>query len=284
VTDDAFTAETPDGPITGWTSTTGTGTALLLLHGGPGLSEYMSMLDPEVEGWRNIRFQQRGMPPSALTGPFTVERNVADAIAVLDELKVGQAVVLGHSWGGHLALHLAVAAPERVAGLVLVDPLGAAGDGGTAEMGQALVGRLAPSTAGRYAEVAGRLAGPAPTDDDMTESLRLLWPSYFPDQATAMPIPPELRMSLTVYATTFGSVAEHLAGGFGAKLGGVEAPAVFVLGEQSPMPVSQGEQTATLLPSAEVVVVPGAGHLPWHEQPGCVAAALARVAARAGLA
>jgi pimeloyl-ACP methyl ester carboxylesterase len=284
VTDNAFIAETPDGPITGWTNATGTGTPLLLLHGGPGFSEYMSMLDAEVEGWPTIRFQQRGMPPSTLTGPFTVEHNVADAIAVLDELKVGQAVVLGHSWGGHLALHLAVAAPDRVAGLVLVDPLGAVGDGGTAEMGQALVGRLAPSMAGRYAEVAGRLAGPAPTEDDSTESLRLLWPSYFSDQANAMPIPPELRLSRGVYATTFGSVAEHLAGGFGSKLGGVKAPAEFVLGEQSPMPVSQGQQTAALLPSAEAVVIPGAGHLPWHEQPGCVAAALARVATRAGLA
>ena len=43
------------------------------------------------------------------------------------------------------------------------------------------------------------------------------------------------------------------------------------------MPVSQGEQTAALLPMAEVTVVPAAGHLPWHEQPGCVAAALGRI-------
>jgi proline iminopeptidase len=72
-----------------------------------------------------------------------------------------------------------------------------------------------------------------------------------------------------------------LAGGFSEKLREVQAPAVFVLGEQSPMPVRQGQQTAALMPAAEVVVVPGAGHLPWHEQPGCVAAALAAVRARA---
>ena len=40
---------------------------------------------------------------------------------------------------------------------------------------------------------------------------------------------------------------------------------------------------ADLLSSAEVDVIPGAGHLPWHEQPGCIAAALATVRARAGV-
>jgi len=59
------------------------------------------------------------------------------------------------------------------------------------------------------------------------------------------------------------------------------APTVFALGASSPMPVSQGQRTAALMPAAEVNVIPDAGHLPWHEQPGCVAAALARVRERA---
>jgi proline iminopeptidase len=69
----------------------------------------------------------------------------------------------------------------------------------------------------------------------------------------------------------FASVAAHQADGFADRLRDIRVPAVFVLGERSPMPVSQGEQTAALLPEAEVIVVPGAGHLPWHEHPGCVA-------------
>jgi pimeloyl-ACP methyl ester carboxylesterase len=66
------------------------------------------------------------------------------------------------------------------------------------------------------------------------------------------------------------------AGGSDEKLREVQAPTVFVLGASSPMPVSQGQQTAALMPAAEVNVIPDAGHMPWHEQPGCVAAALAR--------
>ena len=105
--------------------------------------------------------------------------------------------------------------------------------------------------------------------------------SPWPDPAAAPPLPPHIQTSQAAYAGTFASFAEQLAGGFSERLGEVRAPTVFVLGECSPLPVSQGGQTADLIGSAEVDLVPGAGHLPWYEQPGCVAAALARVRARA---
>jgi proline iminopeptidase len=273
-----FTANTTDGPIVGSVQgVQGTGTPLLLLHGGPAMSDYMEMLGPELAGWRAVKYQQRGLAPSAVGGPFTVERHVADAVAVLDELGIDQAVVLGHSWGGYLALNLALAHPERVTGLVIIDPLGAVDDGGLVEMGQNLGSRLLPSALDQYAEVAARLATPEPTDDDMLESLRLLWPGYFADPQAAPALPSFMRASVGAYAGTFASVAELQASGLGERLRGIEAPAVFVLGEKSPMPVSQGERTAALLPRTEVQVVPAAGHLPWHEQPGCVATALARI-------
>jgi len=280
VAEEEFVAQTREGPIAGHVF--GSGAPLLLLHGGPALSDYMDLLYPETDGWRGFRYQQRGLTPSAVSGPFTVERHVADAVAVLDTLGVGRAVVLGHSWGGFLALQLAASDPDRVAGLVIVDPLGAVGDGGVAEMGQHLAGRMSPGAAAQFGEVAARLAGPDPTDADALESLSLLWPSYFADPAAAPPIPPDMRTSLECYRETFASVAGQLAGGFGEQLRQLKTPAVFVLGEQSPMPVSQGQQTAALMPAAEVDVVPGAGHLPWHERPGCVAAALARIRALAG--
>jgi len=264
-----FTATTETGPIAG--SHFGSGPALLLLHGGPALTDYMDMLAPELDGWRAIRYQQRGLPPSAENGPFTVEQHVADAVAVLDELGVDRAVVLGHSWGGHLALHLAVAHPGRVAGLVVVDPLGAVGDGGAAEMGEALASRLSQNTLIQLEAFNARLATPAAKDADALASLRLLWPAYFAEPAAAPPLPDGMRISLACYEGTFGSIVGHLEAGFGGRLKEITAPTVFVLGERSPIPVAQGEQTAALLPGAEVRVVPGAGHLPWHERPGCVA-------------
>ncbi len=270
VTETSFIA----GPVAGWE--TGKGPAVLFLHGGPGMSEYGRMLGPEVADWRFLSFQQRGISPSVTTGPFTLEQHVADATAVLDARGVRRAIVLGHSFGAHLALHMAVSQPDRVAALVLVDGLGVIGDGGAADVGAALASRLLPEAAERLQHIAAELGDAEPDDDIASEQLRLVWPGYFADPAAA-PAPGDLRVCVAAHQSTFASVTQHLAAGFSGRLAAISVPVIFVLGEQSPMPASQGEQTAALIPGAEVRVIAGAGHLPWHERPGCVAEALASV-------
>jgi proline iminopeptidase len=184
---------------------------------------------------------------------------------------------LGHSRGSHLALQVAVAHPERVAGLVLIDPPGPAGDGGLVEFAEELERRLPASAAPRADAVAARLIGPNPSDADATESLALRWPGYFADPTAAPPLPPDFRVSLVCNAETVGSLFEALHGGFAQSLGRVGLPAEFVLGAESPLRPRNGQQTAALMPDADVEIVAGAGHLPWVEAPGCVAAALSRL-------
>jgi proline iminopeptidase len=275
MTQTPFEVSTDTGPIVGGES--GQGPALLFLHGGPGLSDYGDMLGPEVAGWRFVHYQQRGLAPSSVDGPFTVEQHVADAVSVLEARGAGPAIVLGHSWGVHLALQLALAHNERVAGLVLIDGPGVTGDGGIPEMGQALASRLLPGASERMEAMAERTADRGPTDADATEQTALLWPGYFAEPATAPPWPPQMRVSATAHIGTISSLFEHLGAGFAESVGAINVPVIFVLGAHSPMPVSQGEQAAALIPSAQVRVIPAAGHLPWVEHPGCVADALASI-------
>jgi pimeloyl-ACP methyl ester carboxylesterase len=86
-----------------------------------------------------------------------------------------------------------------------------------------------------------------------------------------------MRISATAHIGTISSLFEHLGAGFAEAVGAINVPVIFVLGAHSPMPVSQGEQAAALIPSAQVRVIPAAGHLPWVEHPGCVADALASI-------
>src|SRR5579871_2989485 len=105
-----FAARVPGGSITGWLA--GTGPPVLVLHGGPGLSDYTAPLAAELtDAFEVIRYQQRGLAPSVTSGPFDIGQHVADAIAVLDAVGADRAYVVGHSWGGHLAMHLAVRHP-----------------------------------------------------------------------------------------------------------------------------------------------------------------------------
>jgi len=265
------------GPIAGWE--TGHGPAVLFLHGGPGMSDYGAHFSAEAAGWRFITYQQRGVSPSTTKGPFSVEQHVTDAVTVLDELGLEEAVVVGHSWGAHLALHLAVARPDRVAGLVLVDGLGVIGDGGLMDAGKELTARLLPAAAERMPRLIEEIGDGEPSDEAAAEHLRLVWPGYYADPSTAPP-PWDVQVSGAVNEATRASISDHLAAGFADSLATIQAPVIFVLGEKSPIPLSQGEQTASLVPGAEVRIIPAAGHMPNFEQPGCIADAIAAIYSR----
>ncbi|WP_346048854.1 alpha/beta fold hydrolase [Actinomadura chokoriensis] len=64
----------------------------------------------------------RGHGRSPHEPPWTVERHVADVLALLDAEGVERADLVGHSYGGMIALHLARTAPRRVRRLLLLDP------------------------------------------------------------------------------------------------------------------------------------------------------------------
>jgi proline iminopeptidase len=278
----SFTVSVPGGHLAGICS--GAGAALLVLHGGPGLSDYTGWLGTELAGWRATRYTQRGVTPSTTSGPFTVQRHVADAVAVLDHHRVGSAVVLGHSWGGYLAMHLAAAAPDRVAGLVLIDTLGAIDDGGFAPFAAELAARAGPAVMAEVAaldEVADANPGTPGAATAELKSLRLMWPAYFADPRAAPPMPAGLALSRECYAGTFESIAMAQADdGLARRLAGFAGPVELVAGGASPFPVATARSTAAVFADAVLTVEAGAGHFPWHERPGCVATALGRIAAR----
>src|SRR5438132_12788352 len=106
-----FSVAVERGELVGYVA--GAGEPTLVLHGGPGLSDYSAAVAWALaaKGLRTLRYQQRGVTPSLTAGPYDVDTHVSDAIAVLDAHGIEQAIVVGHSWGGHLAFHLAVAHP-----------------------------------------------------------------------------------------------------------------------------------------------------------------------------
>jgi pimeloyl-ACP methyl ester carboxylesterase len=243
------------------------------------MSDYTEPLVARLPAFlRTIRYQQRGLPPSTLAEPYTVETHVEDAVRVLDELEIERAWAIGHSWGGHLALHLAVAHPERLLGVVAIDPLGAAPDGGWGDLDRNLFERLerrSPEGAAR-AQVLDRraMAGEA-SDEEAREALGLVWPFYFAHPETA-PSMPELDVSVELYAGVAASIYEHFERGTLAdglpRYGG---PLLIVHGELDPLPLEASRATAALVPQAVVEPIAGAGHFPWLERPDELSAVLA---------
>jgi pimeloyl-ACP methyl ester carboxylesterase len=270
----SFRVETSAGSVAG--TRLGQGPPALVLHGGPGLSgEYTEPLALELaDMFDTIRYQQRGQEPTTVGEPYTVEAHVDDATAVLDGLGVQRAWIIGHSWGGHLAMHLAASRADRLLGLIVVDPLGGLPDGGEKELEENLTKRLAPEVAERVNALDAELLAGRGGEAEMTEMMRLVWPFYFADPAAAPPMPP-LRSSASVYAGTWESIRSHFAAGtLVSDLPRYRGPTLFIHGRESPIPPARSDESAQLIEGARLVVLSGVGHLPWLERPGSVAAAV----------
>ncbi|HSD02209.1 MAG TPA: alpha/beta hydrolase, partial [Gaiellales bacterium] len=169
----------------------GSGPPVLLLHGGPGLGfEYLRGLADELAGENDVAwYQQRGQEPSAVEGPYTVAADVGDARRVLDALDWEKAYVVGHSWGGQLALHVAEVMPERLLGVLAVDPLGAVGDGRWPEFDEEM-SRRTPEAVRERARELDELSTAGEADDELAlEGFALVWPAYFADPDAAPPMP-----------------------------------------------------------------------------------------------
>jgi pimeloyl-ACP methyl ester carboxylesterase len=265
------TFTTPSG-LSGWV--TGDGPALLLLHGGPGMTDYMQSLVPELDGYRVASFQQRGVAPSTLAGPFDVPTLRGDVIDVLDTLGWESPTMIGHSWGGHLLLHLLAATPRRVGAGLLVDPLGAVGDGGLASFQAELGRRLPEATRARLEELDAIEGTRALTQEEHLEGMEIGWPGYFSSLEAAQPIP---QTGHAPSDESWASIDAELSG-LAERLRGCPVPIRFVHGALDPLPVTASTETAELM-DAPVDVLPGNGHFPWLEDPGCVRRSLDRLLA-----
>jgi pimeloyl-ACP methyl ester carboxylesterase len=247
----------------------GQGPELLLLHGGP-VSNYLEPLADELrDGYRVATYQQRGLQPSTLAGPFDVPTHMADVIAVLDHLGWQRPMVGGHSWGGNLLLHLLAAHPDRVLGALVIDPLGGVHDGGFPAFEAEMVRRTRPEEVERAAMLDQRVMDGSATEAEAVESLRIFWAAYFPSPDRA-PEFPDLRVNAAMAGPTLESAVAELPG-LASRLAGSEVPTVFVHGAASPMPLTASTDTAQVMgQSASVVVVPGAGHFVWMDVADCL--------------
>lgn len=103
--------------------------AVLLLHGfGASVFSWRDVLKPLAEYRKVVAFDR---PAFGLTerplkwqgeNPYSMEAQVNLTLGLMDELGLERAILIGHSAGGAVAVETALAAPDRIAGLVLVAP------------------------------------------------------------------------------------------------------------------------------------------------------------------
>ncbi|MFR9801428.1 alpha/beta fold hydrolase [Pseudonocardia sp. RS010] len=103
----------------------GSGETVVFVHGAAIADSYLPVAtDPIVrDHYRTVRYRRRGYGGSSpVQGIMTVAEHADDCRALLDQLGIRQAHVVGHSYGGAVALQLAVDAPDVVTTLTVFEP------------------------------------------------------------------------------------------------------------------------------------------------------------------
>lgn len=233
---------------------TGSGPPLVLIPGvGQQAWHWRPVVSRLASSFRCIAVSNRGFGGSFMAPPPWTTRELArDVLDTLDALGVPRAVVVGHSLGGLVAQELALAAPERVARLVLVStsPGGAAAIPVEPEALAVMLQRdgdaetlfrrgLAVSTAPGWAE-----RHPAAVREML-------------DFRLANPV------NSAAYAAQVLAGAGHDAS---LRLGALRCATLVVTGDRDRVvPPANADVLARLIPGARVQVIAGAGHLvPWE--------------------
>src|SRR5262249_14759554 len=96
--------------------------AVVLVHGfGLDMRMWDAQIGPLAARFRVVRYDCRGFGASGPFDPGVLYTHAGDLVALLDHLGIGEAVLAGLSFGGRVALQAALAAPDRVRGLALLD-------------------------------------------------------------------------------------------------------------------------------------------------------------------
>jgi pimeloyl-ACP methyl ester carboxylesterase len=104
----------------------GSGETIVFIHGAGFADSYLPLaIDPAVrDHYRTVRYRRRGFGGSSpVDGPMPVAAHASDCRALLAALDVAKAHVVGHSYGGAVALQLAVDAPDVVATIAAFEPV-----------------------------------------------------------------------------------------------------------------------------------------------------------------
>jgi pimeloyl-ACP methyl ester carboxylesterase len=210
--------------------TAGTGAPLVLIHGLSGSGRWWAKnLEALARQFTVYIVDLIGFGRSRGRHPFVLGE-AADYLARwLDRLGIERASVVGHSMGGVIALDLAARYPERADRMVLAAPP----------------------------------ALPAPG-----------YLRHVPGLLRALRHVPLGFLSVLAYDAarsgprTLTSAAAQLLAVSTAELERVEAPSLLVWGEHDTLvPRAVGRELCQRLPRAEMVLVPGAGHVPMWERP-----------------
>lgn len=252
---------------------TGQGNPLVLMHGGPS-ADYTTLLSLRklAKHFKLVFYDHRcnGRSVGMDITSMTMDNLTADADALRQALGFDQWAVLGHSFGGNVALEYALRYPQKLSHLVLVNT--GADYYWPREHGPQLLEQRGISP--EIVEIARRHFSGEFEPDEEFSNLMKLGKVYSP--STSLKRLPEMlwigaQSKLRPEALIFGDIHVLKNWRVVERLGEIKVPTLIIAGREDFIypPEAQQELLAGL-PNARLEFIDGAGHNPQMEQPAPV--------------
>jgi proline iminopeptidase len=265
----------------------GQGPPIIVLHGGPSFDHRYLLpdLDRLASAFRLIYYDQRGRGKSAegvQPAEVTIQSEMDDLEALRAYFQLESVALLGHSWGGLLAMEYALRHPERVSHLILLNTAPASHDD------CALFVRERDAAAGDDVEILRALESrPGFSEGDDLEARAGYYRTYFRSTLRSPELLARLIENMRVGWTKEGIVK---AGAIGDQLWNetyesteydllpaltqLRIPTLIVHGDYDFIPITCVTHIAEAIPGARLVVTPNCGHFSYIECPDAVREAL----------
>jgi proline iminopeptidase len=251
----------------------GSGKPIIFLSGGPGIDveslEEAGKLFPVA--YERVFLEQRGTgrsrPQRLDASNMSLHLAVEDLEALRKQLGLEHMVLVGHSWGGMLAMAYAASHPELVGGLILI---GAGGP--TREYVQWFGDNIEVRLHSEDREMAAYWDNAAKHGVDPNkaalESLKAILPAFFFDRAKALAFAAAHKEG-SLHADTNSLMMADVQKHYDLRdgLARVSCPALIVQGHQDPIGDKTAEDIHILLRGSVIRYINRCGHFPWIEQP-----------------
>lgn len=254
----------------------GSGEPILVLHGGPGLDQtyFLPQMLELAKEHRVIFYDQRGSGNSLQTpldvSHINIEQFTEDVEAVRKELGLEHFVLMGHSWGGLLAMNYAAKYPDHLTKLILLTPAPATHAGQQGFMDAFTI---------RTESIAAEL-GPLSSEDafqkmdasEIEAFYRKLFRFYFYDPNKV----DSLTLTFDVTSARSGFKVKSLLlqdcwlkepCTLISKLHLIKVPTLMIFGDVDLIPLSSGKEMKEAISGSEMLVIKNCGHYPYIEKP-----------------
>lgn len=256
----------------------GIGIPIIVLHGGPGLLD-QGYLQPQLlklaKSHRVIFYDQRGSGKSLSTPldeqHINLHKFVEDLERLRASLQIQKCILLGHSWGGIVAMQYAIDYPNHLHALILLNPAPANYQGQKA----AFIDEYGVRTKDMQNEVQTLFSLEKLSKlnaSQISDLYRKIFTAYVYDPKSVQ----DLTLNFNVASAQSGlKVMEEMSKttwlkpefDLFPKLKNLDVPTFILHGKQDLVPAWTAVEIKNAIPNAEIVIFDKCGHFPYIEQP-----------------